>query len=460
MDGRALVDGVLLANAADHDLLRLGRPVDLATLRTEIAAVEGELYAHGVRSGGVLAAWLPPSLASVCTLLAGWRAGAQVVLLDHRLTDHEVAAALERLRPQALVSAASGFGGPLLGHHPVRTRVATYPGRPAGSEHVLVQLSSGSTGPSKVIGRTADSLAAEIACYARIPGMPGGGERIVVLSSLIHTFGLVGGLLYGLHAGAEVVVPDQLTATGILDAIAARPAPTTVLGVPVHLELLAAVSRPPALPQLVRAVSGGELIRPGVPEAFAERYEVPIGECYGMTEVGVIAMDPAGTHRPAAGPPAPGVEVRLAGDELLVACPASPYLGLADETRWVDGWLHTRDAATIDDSGAVRVLGRLDSQVAVGGTKVDLSEVELTLAGLPMVTEAVVVFDRKIEAYVALADPARLPEVQAQLARRLAPFKRPRLNVVARLPRTSSGKRRRDLAALRACRTDPAARIA
>jgi 3-hydroxy-4-methylanthranilate adenylyltransferase len=447
MDGRELVDEVLFGDAGGASL-RLGSAVSPDVLRRNVAAVEAEAR---VGPGDVLALRLPPSPALVYTLLAGWRAGAQVVLLDHRLTDHEVTAALELLAPRALVSAESGYGGPLLGHHQVRTRIDRFPGRPAESDHVLVQLSSGSTGPSKVIGRTAAGLAAELERYARTPGMPGRGDRIVVLGSLIHTYGLIGGLLYGLHAGAEVVVPDQLTSNGIIDAIAAGSAPTTVLGVPVHMELLAATGGRDALPQLAGAVSAGEVIRPELPAAFAERYGVPLGECYGMTETGLIAMDVAGAHRPAVGPPAPGVEVRLDGGELLVACPESPYLGQVDEARWVDGWLHTRDAAEIDAAGAVRVLGRLDSQVNVGGTRIDLSEVEHTLAALPLVSEAVVVFDRKIEAYVALRDPARLADVEAELTTRLASFKRPRLNLVERLPRTSSGKRRRDLPALRAC---------
>jgi acyl-CoA synthetase (AMP-forming)/AMP-acid ligase II len=48
---------------------------------------------------------------------------------------------------------------------------------------------------------------------------------------------------------------------------------------------------------------------------------------------------------------------------------------LVDETRWVDGWLHTKDAATIDPvTGLVTILGRLDSQVSIGGLKVDLTQ--------------------------------------------------------------------------------------
>lgn len=461
-----LVDDTLLAGPGRGARLRLGRPVDLDTLRALVADRQAELADLGLRPGGTLALWLPPSLEYVATLLAAWRTGAQVVLLDHRLTRHEVDTALARLRPQILVSASGGVGSPLRGHHAVTANLAALAGRPARTGHALVQLSSGSTGPSKVIGRTAESLAAEIERYTRIGGMPAAGDRIVVLSSLTHTFGLVGGLLHGLAAGVEVVLPDQLTSNGILAAIGwdsdAGDAPTTVMGVPFHMELMAAVSAPPALPQLVAAVSGGELIRPGVADAFALRYGVRLGQCYGMTEVGVIAMDPRGTHRPGVGPAAPGMRVRVEAGELLIGVEPTPYLGAADPDRWADGWLRTRDAGTIDAAtGSIRVLGRLDSQVSIGGMKVDLSEVEHELTGLPGVTEAIVVFDRGIEAYLALASPATPEAVDEALAGRLAPFKRPsQLHVVPRLPRTPSGKRIRDLESLRAAAGWPGATTA
>ncbi|WP_425554947.1 AMP-binding enzyme, partial [Kitasatospora putterlickiae] len=127
--------------------------------------------------------------------------------------------------------------------------------------------------------------------------------------------------------------------------------------------------------------------------------------------------------------------------------------GLDDPTRWADGWLHTRDAAVLDpDTGRVTVLGRRDSQVSIGGLKVDLTEVEQTLAGLPQVREAVVVFDDgAIEAYLSAEDGADRALVQDGLAQRLAAYKRPRrLAFLPRLPRTATGKLLRDPAALRA----------
>jgi acyl-coenzyme A synthetase/AMP-(fatty) acid ligase len=259
-----------------------------------------------------------------------------------------------------------------------------------------------------------------------------------------------------------VVVPHRLTASAVLSAIGAAPEPTTVLGVPFHIELVATVADPPQLPQLVHAISGGELLRPGVAERFTARYAAPVGSCYGMTEMGVVAMDTTGRHRPAVGPPAPGIAVRVDNGELLIARETSPYLGRADPARWADGWLRTRDAAAIDPAtGVLTILGRLDSQVAVGGLKVDLTEVEHCIAGVAGVTEAVVVFDHAISAYLALKPATTASDVEHVIRSRLAPFKRPHaLHVVPRLPRTSSGKLLRDPAALRAAARQAAERVA
>ena len=48
--------------------------------------------------------------------------------------------------------------------------------------------------------------------------------------------------------------------------------------------------------------TGGELVRADVRGRFTERYRVRLGNMYGMTEVGVIATDLFGEHRPAVAP--------------------------------------------------------------------------------------------------------------------------------------------------------------
>src|SRR6266498_218034 len=194
------VDEFLLAGPDNGICICADSPIDRAGLRRMVAERQSRLAAFDLRPGGTLALRLPPSVAYVANLLAGWRIGAQVILLDHRLTQFEVDAALERLAPQVVVAPEEIIGGALRTFVEVRESVHRYPGSPAGTPHAVIQLSSGSTGPSKVIGRTAADLITEIRRYSQIDGVPLPGERIVVLASMVHVLGLVGALLYGLHA--------------------------------------------------------------------------------------------------------------------------------------------------------------------------------------------------------------------------------------------------------------------
>ncbi|MEV6518379.1 fatty acid--CoA ligase family protein [Micromonospora chalcea] len=444
------VDDILLTGRDTDICLRLPEPVDKGTLRRLVGEAQNRLTEAGLRAGGAAALRLPPSLAYVAHLLATWRTGAQAVLLDHRLTDHEVDQALRLLGPQVVVAPVRSGGGALRIFVDVTAGVSAYSDRPAGSPHAVIQLSSGSTGPSKVIGRTAADLVAEVHRYTRIDGVALPGERIILLPSMVHVLGLVGGLLYGLHAGVELCPPERLSGDAILAAVAAQDTPATVLGVPFHIGLLASTTPAGPLPQLKRMTTGGELVSAAVANAFTGRYGVPLGNMYGMTEVGVIGTDLYGRHRPAIAP-APGIRVREQDGELWVSCPDNPYVGLADPTRWSDGWLHTRDAGLVDpDTGLVTIKGRLDSQVSVGGLKVDLTEVEATVAGLPGVTAAVVVWDDGITAYVQTDGSLTEETLDKLIAERLAGFKRPRtLRLLDQMPRTTTGKLVRSVPALR-----------
>ncbi|PAZ17443.1 AMP-dependent synthetase [Streptomyces sp. SA15] len=443
----------MLLEGDEQDVaLHVGGPVSRAELRRLVADEEQRLKTAGLEAGGTLAVRVPPSLGCIVAMLAGWRAGAQVALLDHRLTTYEVGKAIARLAPQLVVEPVEEVTGRLRGHFDVRTRITPLRGgRPGGSPHVLLQLSSGSTGPSKVIGRTVGSLLQELDRYARLEGFPRRGERTVVLASIVHVLGLVGGLLHGLAAGSQVVLPGMQTVDGILKAVAAGDEPTTLLGVPSQAALLAAARTPPRLPQLRRMIVGGELVKADVRERFTRGYGADLGVMYGMTEAGVIATDLTGAHPPGL-TPAPGMRLRVEDGQILLGLPATPYVGPTDPTRFVDGWLRTKDAGSIDEgTGLLTVHGRLDAQVSVGGLKVDLSEVEASITALPGVTDAVVVHGTGIEAFVTVSEQAALDGLADTLAARLAPYKRPRaLHVLPEIPRTVTGKPVRNAEILRA----------
>jgi acyl-coenzyme A synthetase/AMP-(fatty) acid ligase len=260
-------------------------------------------------------------------LCALWYLGAQVMLIDHRLKAAEVEALRSLCHPQFLLDTDTAGRSPI-GFEPRYPVITTRcpDGRGAVTDHRLVQFSSGSTGLPKVIGRTTASIAEEIDRFGRIEGVPGRGERLLLLSSTAHSFGLIAGLLHSLASGAVVVFARRPTGLDIL-ADLARNRVQVIFGTPFHYEVLSTMREVPGLPALRAAVSGGEMLPPETAARFAERFGVAVGESYGTTESGVIAMDVSGASRPAVGRAAPGMQLRIRDGALQVRLPdGSPYL--------------------------------------------------------------------------------------------------------------------------------------
>lgn len=426
--------------------------VSRAEIRASVDEEVRVFSGFGIADGSTVLLQIAPSRTQIEALLALWWLGAQVMLVDHRLAPAEVDALKTLCRPQFSVRCTSG-GRFAMSYRPRYELVTAHhgDGEPATTGHRLVQFSSGSTGLPKVIGRTPASIAEEIERFSRVDGMPTTGERVLLLSSTAHSFGLVGGLLHGISAGVSSVFTPRVSAKDML-AAAERHEVHAVFGTPFHYELFTTAGSVPELPSLRAAVSGGELMPPGVAEMFADRFGVGLGEAYGTTETGILTMDVSGRSRPSVGTAAPGITLRTVHGELEAELPeGSPYLRGSAGDRYVDGWLRTHDRAEIDQHGAVRLFGRGDSLVVIGGLKVDLIEVEAVLRQHPLVDEAVVVHVDSIEAYVSSdAEEPSATELTLWCRDRLAAFKVPRLiKVLPKLPRTSNGKLIRRPQALR-----------
>ncbi|PRY38835.1 class I adenylate-forming enzyme family protein [Umezawaea tangerina] len=466
---RALLDELFEAHPGGLPyLVHDERVVDRDEVRASVAAEAKVFGGFGIGDGSAVLVQVPSSRTQVEVVFALWSLGAQVMLVDHRLAPAEVEALRGLCRPEFTVRATAG-GRFAMAFQPTYELVTKHhrDGERAATDHRLVQFSSGSTGLPKVIGRTPGSLAAEVERFTRIDRMPTAGERVLLLSSTAHSFGLVAGLLHSLAAGVAAVFTPRLSAKDVL-ATAERHDVHAIFGTPFHYELLTTTRSVPVLPSLRAAVSGGELMPAGVAEAFRERFGVGLGESYGTTETGVIAMDVSGDLRPAVGRAAPGVVLRVADGELEVELPeGTPYLfesgsgaaasGHPATERYVDGWLRTHDRASQDERGAVRLLGRSDSLVVIGGLKVDLVEVESVLRQHPRVTDVVVVHAESIEAYVSAEDDGPgAGELVGWCRDRLAAYKVPRLvRVLPSLPRTPNGKLIRRTQTLRAAVPEP-----
>jgi acyl-coenzyme A synthetase/AMP-(fatty) acid ligase len=433
----------LLGRGPDSAVWAQGRrAVTRGEFRVEVARQARLLRRCGIGAGSTVALQGSPSFTQLWTLFALWSLGAQVVVVEPKLRGIGLREQFAMCAPQHYIT----FDGPGRAIAPFRdeSEVIFRPlrgGQPARTEHCLIQFTSGTTGNIKAIGRTPMSLLAELASFLALGGMPGVGERVLLLDPVIHSLGLIGGVLSALGTGATAVFapdlrPDKLFETAVAGGVHA------ILGNPKHFGLFTAAAQPPPLPALRLAVSGGEVLSREVFERFERQYGRRIGQAYGTTETGIIATDLGGEHGPAVvGEPVPGVDVRVTDGRLQVRLSRSPYLDDGQQLP-IGNWLSTNDLATQDpDSGVLRLRGRVGPSAAVAGPDLDLVEMETVLREHEHVTEAVVVLEDEIEAHVEGGETLRLPELTSWCRYRLGRHQLPtRFHRIPAIPRTLNGK--------------------
>lgn len=430
-----------------------GEEMTRGRLRDEVGWLADTLERHGIRAGHSVALHGSPSFTQLWAILALWSLGAQVLLFDSRLREPERRSLIELCAPQCYIT----FGG-------LYRRTATFVeecevlvrwlpgGHPARSSHCVVQFSSGTTGRVKAVGRTPESLLAELQRLRGLEEMPQAGERVLLLESVSGSFSLVCGLLHALDVGAGLLFASRNSPGGIRETAAGA---NVIMGNPRHFEQLSKIGVS-TLPDLRMAVSGGEPLSENVYDAFASRFGVRIGQAYGMTETGLIAANLDGTLGPrTVGRPVDGVRTRIVDGVLDVHVPGTPYL-YEEGQPWMGGWLSTQDMATWDtDKGGLRLRGRLDSEADPADSDdatrdVDLLEIESALCAHRDVIDAVVLGIDPIEAHVVGSDELDKEELLAWCRRLLGPDRTPATcHILNGLPRTGNGKIVRDRDRLR-----------
>ncbi len=135
--------------------------------------------------------------------------------------------------------------------------------------------------------------------------------------------------------------------------------------------------------------------------AFYDAIGMPLIEGYGLTEGGIVALNPVSAPRIGSiGKALPGVKFSLAEDgELLIEGPTlfSRYLNDPEATAQVlrDGVLHTGDIAHIDEEGFVYITGRKKEMiVASNGKKVFPARVENLFKLEPLIGHVLLIGDR------------------------------------------------------------------
>ncbi|MCW5978660.1 MAG: AMP-binding protein [Bryobacteraceae bacterium] len=128
---------------------------------------------------------------------------------------------------------------------------------------------------------------------------------------------------------------------------------------------------------------------------------MPLHEGYGLTEAGIVCLNPIGQPVSGSiGKALPGVEFKLAGDgELLIKSPTlfAGYFRDPEATASVfrDGWLATGDIAEIRENGFVYITGRKkEVLVSSNGKKIYPSRIENLFKVEPLINQVLILGDR------------------------------------------------------------------
>jgi len=193
-----------------------------------------------------------------------------------------------------------------------------------------------------------------------------------------------------------------------------------------------------------------------MPAGVAQRASaagIPVIRTYGMSETaGGCVYD---------GLPLDGVRLRIDDGRVVLggATLAKGYRNPVDPDPFAEpGWFRTDDVGSVDDSGVLTVLGRVDDAISTGGLTVLPQLVEAAVASHDAVVECVVFgvtderLGQRVVAAVVLAPGSTAPtlaDIRAHVATTLDVTAAPReVHVVDEIPRRGIGKvDRRALAA-------------
>ncbi len=147
---------------------------------------------------------------------------------------------------------------------------------------------------------------------------------------------------------------------------------------------------------------------------FFAALDVVLFEAYGMSEnTGLTNLNLPGRARfGTVGPTIPGVEVRIADDGEIVTRGPNVFLGyfkepVATADVLESGWLKTGDLGAVDAGGYLTITGRKkEIIITAGGKNITPTNIEAALKNHPLVSEAVVIGDRrKFLAVLVTLDP-------------------------------------------------------
>jgi acyl-CoA synthetase (AMP-forming)/AMP-acid ligase II len=310
------------------------------------------------------------------------------------------------------------------------------------------------------------ALGAQSTCTFVIPG-----GRILHVAPMFHLADLASLVAQSMVGGTHVILP-AFDPAAVLDAIE-RYAITNVLLVPTMIQMI--VDHPSVpdhdLSSLRTVVYGASPITESLLERAMKTFpRAEFVQAYGMTELAPLATilsgddHREGSHLRSAGRAAAHSEIRIV-DSDDVEVPRGQvgevvvrgghvmlgYWSKPDETAAAlrGGWMHTGDAATMDEDGYIFMVDRIKDMIITGGENVYSAEVENAVAQHPSVAACAVIgvpddeWGERVHAVIVLRPDADLTieDLRAHTKELIASYKAPRsFEIADAFPVSGAGK--------------------
>jgi acyl-coenzyme A synthetase/AMP-(fatty) acid ligase len=316
----------------------------------------------------------------------------------------------------------------------------------------VYMMTSGTTGKPKIAAHTLATLARRMRAAV---DMPQNREGKWLLTYQPTGFAGIQVQLTAALSHGQIVVPLQRNPSGFYQAALAHGV-TQISATPTFWRSFLMVAEP-GKPALRQITLGGEAADQSTLDRIRAAYPAArVTHIYASTEAGVVfAVHDGLTGFPAAWleQDVQGIQVRIRDGMLQIKNPNAMRRYVSDNAQPLldDGWLQTADRCEIIE-GRVKVLGRQDATINVGGSKVYPLQIETFLLGVAGVREARVfavpnpVAGQLVGAEVVLEpgqDPAEArPRILAECRAQLAGYQVPRsFKIVDAITVAASGKK-------------------
>ena len=302
------------------------------------------------------------------------------------------------------------------------------------------------------------------------------GDRLCIPVPLYHCFGMVMGNLACLVHGAAMVYPAETFDPGATLAAVEKERCTGLYGVPTMF--IAQLAHPGITSADLSSLRTGCMAGSPCPvEVMKQVVEtmnmVDVTIAYGMTETSPVSFqstpaDPIERRVSTIGRVLPHLQCKIVDEAGATVPPGTPgelctkgysvmlgYWGDEEKTAAVlddDGWMHTGDLATIDDTGYGNIVGRIKDMIIRGGENIYPLEIEEFFFTHPEIEDATILgvpdekYGEEVCLWVRIREGSTItPEAIRDFCKgQIAHDKIPRyIEIVDEFPMTVTGKIRK-----------------